>query len=72
MAEAQSDGGERVYDLREVQARLRLGESTIYALLRTGELASCKIGRRRVVSASQLAAFIAKLEAQNAQSAPER
>ncbi|WP_093799839.1 helix-turn-helix domain-containing protein [Streptomyces sp. Wb2n-11] len=43
----------------EVMARLRLGRSTVYDLLRTGQLASVTIGRCRRIPVIALRDFIA-------------
>ncbi|MBK3642982.1 helix-turn-helix domain-containing protein [Streptomyces sp. MBT33] len=44
----------------EVMARLRLGRSTVYDLIRTRRLPSVTIGRCRRIPASALSAFIAE------------
>ncbi|MFI1095042.1 helix-turn-helix domain-containing protein [Streptomyces sp. NPDC020917] len=46
----------------DVMARLRLGRSTVYELLRTRQLSSVTIGRARRVPASAVRAFIKGLE----------
>ncbi|MFD8222705.1 helix-turn-helix domain-containing protein [Streptomyces massasporeus] len=43
----------------EVMARLKLGRSTVYDLIRSGQLASVTIGRCRRVPALALRDFIA-------------
>lgn len=42
----------------ETAELLRCGQTTVYQLLKDGRLASVKIGRRRLVRASAVAAFI--------------
>ncbi|WP_411146765.1 helix-turn-helix domain-containing protein [Streptomyces sp. x-80] len=42
----------------EVMARLKLGRSTVYDLIRSHRLASFKVGRCRRIPASSLRAFI--------------
>lgn len=58
-----TDGPMKDRDLYSIdEAREQLGgisRNTIYNLLRTGELASVPIGRRRFISAAALVAFIA-------------
>ncbi len=46
----------------DVMARLKLGRSTVYELLRTGRLASVTIGRSRRVSTRAVHAFLKGLE----------
>lgn len=42
----------------ETAELLRCGQTTVYQLIKDGRLASVKIGRRRLVRASAVAAFI--------------
>lgn len=51
-------------DVRTVARRLGVGRSTVYALISSGELGSVKIGARRLVTESQLADFVARLESE--------
>ncbi len=44
----------------EVMARLRVGRHAVYALIRTGRLASLRIGRARRVPASAVESFLAQ------------
>lgn len=47
----------------QVMVRLQLGRSTVYGLLRTGQLASITLGRARRIPAQALTDFIrARLE----------
>jgi len=48
-----------VYDLDEAAALLRVGRSTLYELIARGELASIKIGRRRLITHEAALAFLA-------------
>ncbi len=45
----------------DVAERTNLGRSTIYALLKSGELKSVKVGRARRIPAAALDEFIANL-----------
>ncbi|MFJ2636457.1 helix-turn-helix domain-containing protein [Streptomyces sp. NPDC087422] len=47
----------------DVMARLKLGRSTVYELLRSRRLTSVTIGRSRRVPAAAVRAFIKDLEA---------
>lgn len=49
---------DELIDLKHLPERLPLGRSSIFALLKTGELESIHIGRRRYVTRRQLSAFI--------------
>ncbi|WP_374704263.1 helix-turn-helix domain-containing protein [Mycolicibacterium sp. NCC-Tsukiji] len=44
-----------------MMARLNVGRSTVYGLLASGELRSCKIGQRRLVSESALVEYLSCL-----------
>jgi excisionase family DNA binding protein len=46
----------------DVAGRLRLSRSTVYSLLRSGELDSVTVGKSRRVSSSQVQEFISALE----------
>lgn len=48
-------------------ARLGLGRTKVFELIRSGELRSFAVGTRRLVSESAIADFIAKREAESAQ-----
>ena len=51
--------------IEEVIARTSLGRSKVYELLASGELASVKIGRRRLVPARALDEFVERLQGAN-------
>ncbi|MCV7267757.1 helix-turn-helix domain-containing protein [Mycolicibacterium doricum] len=42
--------------------RLGVGRSTVFALMASGALRSCKVGRRRLVPESAIVEFIENLE----------
>lgn len=48
--------------ITDVMDRLKVGRSTVFELLATGELRSVKVGSRRLVSDEAIAEFIARLE----------
>ena len=50
-----------LYNVREVAEQTRLSQRTVYDLIATGKLASCKIGASRRVPAEALDAFVAGL-----------
>lgn len=50
---------ERLLDVDEAAAMLGIGRTTVYAELDAGRLASLKVGRRRLISASSVASYIA-------------
>jgi len=51
--------------VEEVGQYLKIGRSTLYSLLRRGELKSLRIGGTRRISTKQLIEFIEKLEVEN-------
>lgn len=53
----------RLWPVEAVMERLSIGRSLVFELMATGQLASVKVGRRRLVSESQINSYIAKLEA---------
>jgi excisionase family DNA binding protein len=53
----------RLHDIEGVMERLKLGRSTVFSVLASGELRSVKVGRRRLVSESAIVDFINQLEA---------
>ncbi len=52
------DGPERLLSITEAAAALSVGRSALYSELQAGRLRSMKIGRRRLIPAGALAAFI--------------
>jgi excisionase family DNA binding protein len=53
----------KLNQIEDVMERLRVGRSTVFALLASGRLRSVKIGRRRLVPEQALSDFIAGLDA---------
>ncbi|CCK26046.1 hypothetical protein BN159_1667 [Streptomyces davaonensis JCM 4913] len=53
-----TDGCSELLTVQEVMARLRLGRSTVYELIRSKALVSGKIGGRRRVSAASVERYI--------------
>ena len=49
-------------DWRAVAAKLSVGRSTVFALWKSGELASVRIGKLRMSTDRQIADFISRLE----------
>ena len=50
--------GATCFDVKQLQKILRVGESNVYQLLRSGKLPCQTIGRRKVVSVAALAQFL--------------
>lgn len=50
-----------LYPVLEVAKKCGVGRSTVYALIAAGELAAVKIGRRTLVPAESLDAYIERL-----------
>lgn len=57
-----TDTNARLNSIEQVMARLNVGRSTVYGLVASGELRSCKIGQRRLVTESALVEYIEGLE----------
>lgn len=55
----------RLNEVEDVIARLKVGRSTVFALLATKELRSVKIGRRRLIPERALLDYIARLDEQS-------
>ena len=51
-----------MFDMKTVAKILSVSRSTVYQLLKTGELKAVRVGRVRRVSQNQLVEFIMKLE----------
>lgn len=60
-----------LYDVTAAGQTLSIGRNEIYHRIRTGEIRSVRIGRRRLIPATELAAFVDRLITEAAQSAPE-
>ncbi|MFC9974335.1 helix-turn-helix domain-containing protein [Spirillospora sp. NPDC127200] len=52
----------QTYTVEQVADVLQVGRDKVYALLRSGQLRSIKIGKLRRITDRQLAAFIESLE----------
>jgi excisionase family DNA binding protein len=50
--------------VEQVQARLNVGRSTVFALIKEKKLRSVMVGRRRLIPESALTEFIAELDQQ--------
>ena len=59
--------GRLAYDVEETAALLSLGRTSIYGLVQIGRLRATKIGRRTVFLASDIMAFLADLQGEDAQ-----
>jgi excisionase family DNA binding protein len=54
----------QLHDIETVKARLNCGRSTVFELIKTRELRSVKVGRRRLVTEASLVEFIERLDQQ--------
>lgn len=52
---------DQLLNMRQVRERLNVSRSTAFELVLSGELRSCKIGARRLVSESALADYIEQI-----------
>lgn len=48
------------FSVEEIIAKLGIGRTTAYRLIQTGELPSIRIGARRLISAKEFDAFVAR------------
>jgi excisionase family DNA binding protein len=55
---SQDDGPPALLSVEEAARRLGVGRTVAYGLIRSGELRSHRIGRRRLVSAAAVAEFV--------------
>lgn len=55
------NGAQLLLSPREVAATLSIGRSKVFELLATGELASVKIGRRRLIPRAALSEYVGRL-----------
>ena len=51
-------------DVPEAAERLRCGRTHVFHLIKTGELRSVRIGRKRLIPASEIDAYVDRLLAQ--------
>jgi len=50
------------HTIEDLRRELNAGRSTVFELIRTGELPSIKIGRRRLVTEQALMEYLARLQ----------
>lgn len=50
-----------VYSVQEAAEQLGVGRTTVFELIRTGKLASIKIGQRRLVTRADVESFVERL-----------
>jgi excisionase family DNA binding protein len=62
MVEQLAGHSARLHDIESVMDRLKLGRSKVFEVIASGELRSIKVGRRRLVSETALAEYIADLD----------
>lgn len=53
------------YSVHETLAQLSVGRTSLYALVKRGELKSVKMGRKTLFCASDIAAFLDRLRAES-------
>ncbi|MEB3062470.1 helix-turn-helix domain-containing protein [[Mycobacterium] zoologicum] len=52
----------QLHNVDAVMARLSIGRSSVFKLIRTGQLHSCKVGRRRLVSETAISDFVSRID----------
>jgi excisionase family DNA binding protein len=68
-AEEVSERVARLHNIESVMDRLNVGRSTVFSLMASGQLRSCKVGRRRLIPESAIVDFIDNLVPDDAQAA---
>jgi excisionase family DNA binding protein len=63
-SKAPAEIGLSLLTVEEAARQLSLGRTTVYALLKGGQITSVRIGRRRRIPISALAAYTARLVSQ--------
>lgn len=63
MAEREAERVARLHSVESVMDRLGVGRSTVFALMASGQLRSCKVGRRRLIPEAAISDFIDSLDA---------
>lgn len=58
-----TDAPDRLLGVEEAAAALGIGRTATYELIARGRLASCRVGRRRMVAAADLRDFIERTRA---------
>jgi excisionase family DNA binding protein len=56
------DGFDRVCSVNQTMGILSLGRTSIYKLVKSGELPAFKLGRRTLIAASDITALVNKLQ----------
>jgi excisionase family DNA binding protein len=51
-----------LFSIEEAASALSMGRTTLFALIRKGDIAAVKIGTRRLIAASELEAFAIRLQ----------
>ena len=55
----------KLLDIQAASTRLSLGRSTVYNLIKKGELKTINIGTRRLIKSTEIDRFIQNLEQRN-------
>jgi excisionase family DNA binding protein len=56
------DGLDRTYTINQTMNILGIGRTSIYKLVKSGELNALKLGRRTLIAASDIAALVNRLQ----------
>jgi excisionase family DNA binding protein len=60
--QANLDGFDRTYTINQTMNILGVGRTSIYKLVKSGELNALKLGRRTLIAASDIAALMKRLQ----------
>lgn len=70
-AEASTDATRVAYGVDEACSALSLGRTALFDLMRTGQISSVKVGRRRLIPVAAVDAFIQRLVAEQVDWTPD-
>jgi excisionase family DNA binding protein len=70
MSDVQRNQVRRLYDVAQAGEELHVSARTVWTLIASGELASLRIGRRRLVTDEAISAFIRQRMAKSDADAP--
>ena len=62
LMQANLDGFDRTYTINQTMNILGVGRTSIYKLVKSGELNALKLGRRTLIAASDIAALLNRLQ----------
>jgi excisionase family DNA binding protein len=64
VTEALGEAVARLHNIERARERLGVGRSKVFELIASGELRSCRVGRRRLIPEQAIRDFVARLDEQ--------